>query len=380
MLVLIACGPVPAAAQDLGRQPDFSAAGAFRGLQFDTPTQPQGPPALAGPPKRPATRRGRWTGELHIGLVRGSAATGGTSTLPLAGPSFVTVSGVTSPAVSSWYFGAGAQWLNQDLTATNNGAMSAIDPILTADDVERARGRVFGGRVARALSNRVDLEVTIDGSSSAYGLTASTLGVLQASANSFRSSVARAIDAFSSLSVTSVLSGTTTPGDQFFATTALNFYLRRGRFSPYVTGGAGAAVNHGSVSATLTGLVKYSINGLAKTESDVVNVNFTERTTEPAAVLGAGFTQDFSPRTGVRVDLRLYLSANPDRTTVSAAPSTTGSATVEDIVPVGLHAIQFSGVAGTPSTLSVPVSNFQTFTGAGTRRQATFLVGYFVRF
>lgn len=320
---------------------------------------------------------------MHVGLVRASAPTSGTGLLPPAGIPFETVNSLSSPAVSSWFFGTGAKWLNQEVSSFEGG-IAPLDVFLTEGAGTRTRGRVFGGRIARALTGRVDVELAVDASSGSYGLTSATLAGLQATATSFFP-VWNAIlgQNLPSASGTAILSGTTDPGDQIFATAAVNVYSHHGRFSPYVTGGAGVAINHGGVAAALDGNIKYQLGPFAKSETDAVTVDFSQVRTEPVVVLGIGFTQDTSPRTGIRVDLRAYLSRNPDRTVLSALPSTTGTPTVEDYLALGqanLNVLQFSGVSGTPSTLSVPVSNFTTYAGTGVRVQATFLVGVFVRF
>src|SRR5579863_8654275 len=99
---VLAASPRPAAAQT-GSTLDLS--GAFRGERFDRAPQPTRLPVSAPTPPR---RRQSWTTDLHIGLVPTSAPVQGAGTLPPAGADFLAADGLlTSPAVSSWFFGNG---------------------------------------------------------------------------------------------------------------------------------------------------------------------------------------------------------------------------------------------------------------------------------
>lgn len=381
LLAVIALQPAAAAAQGPAQSSDLDLAGAFRGVRFDVPNHPD---EAAPKAPSPTAHGSTWTVELHVGLVRSSTPTAGTGALPPIVSPFETVDHLQSPAVSSWFFGNGAQWINQELGNAELGGISAVDQFITESAGTRGRGRVFGGRLAHALTSRLDVEFVVDASSGSYALTPSALTGLQAAATSFAPAWNAVLsENLPSGSAVGVLTGTTDPGDQIFTTAAINFYSRRGRFSPYLTAGAGAVLNHGGIVANLDGTVKYQLGTFAKTEEDLVTINFTQARVEPVVVLGLGFTYDTTPRTGIRIDVRTYISPNPERTLLSAAPSTTGTPTVEDFLSAfgtNINVLQFSGVAGTPSTLSVPVSNVQTYTGTGRRAQATVLIGTFFRF
>lgn len=323
-----------------------------------------------------------WTMEIHGGLVRGSNVTAGVGALPPSGAPFETASGLESPALSSWYFGDGAKWLTGDISNLEpSKKLTPLDTVLTEGAASRTHGASYGGRVAYALSRRLDVEFTVDRSVGDFNVTSTTLTGLQASASTFMSAWSYLLNGLSSSPfVTSQLSGTVHPGSQTFNTVALNLFSRHGRYSPYLTGGAGVVLNRGDVSALLSGNLQYLADNLSKTEIDAVSVGFSEAHVQPVFVVGAGVLADLTAHTGFRLDLRVYVSGNPERTTVSASPSTTGTPTVDDLVSINGYTFQFSGVPGTPSTLSVPVANFQTFSGTGLRKQAGLTVGYYFRF
>jgi hypothetical protein len=383
IFVLAACHPAAARAQApaLGVAPFM--VGALRNVRFDVspPDLPQtatNAPVVTAPTRSP---RPAWNLEFHGGTVSSSNPTGGAGTLPPSGMSFPTSSGIVSPAVSSWYFGDGAAWLNRTLTVVAPSfKVAAIDTVLTSAATGRGRGGAIGFRMARAASDRIEVEFTFDASSGSCALTSSALTALQKSSDTFSAAWNGILGGFPAASSTSHLTGTVSGGDQAFGTGTVNIYFRRRRFSPYVTGGAGLAVNRGSVSAALAGNLQFFVSTFSKTETDLVTVTFTEAHIEPVVALGGGFTGDVTGRSGVRADVRVYLSGNSARTVVSASPSTTGTPTVEDLVSPGGGVIQFSGVLGTASTLSVPVTNVQTFAGGGLRAQVALLVGYFIRF
>jgi hypothetical protein len=377
VLVLIAGCPTTASSQTAEPLSTSGSGVSLGGVRFDDSFQNRGLARSA--PSVPSRRT--WTVEVHGGVAGGSSPSGGTGLLPASGTPFAAQNGLESPAVNSWYFGDGTKWLNAELASIRVvNRVTPLDTLLTGSAVSRTRGADLGGRVARALSSRLDVEFTVDVSAGDYGVTAGTLTGLQTSATSFLTAWNRVLSALPSFSVTSQLSGTIHPGNQTFSTVTLNLFSRRGRFAPYLTGGAGIVVNHGDVSALLSGNLQFLADNLSKTETDSVSISFSEARVQPVVVIGTGFTQDLTARTGLRLDIRFYLSRNPDRTTLSASPVTTGTPTVDDLVVLGGSVLQFSGVPGTPSTLSVPVTNMQTFTASGLRTQGALFLGYFFRF
>jgi hypothetical protein len=180
-------------------------------------------------------------------------------------------------------------------------------------------------------------------------------------------------------SVTSQLGSTDRYGQRTLATAAIDYVISFGPVTPYVAVGGGAAVNTGSVEATLTGDVQLKVNTFAVDQTDAVDIVFGERRWEPVAVIGAGLVGQLTHRIGWRVDLRDYLVASGWRTTVTATPAVSGSG-VTDLVNSTGSAIQFNPAPTPASTLSLPLTNVTTFTGTGWHRQWSASFGLFLRF
>lgn len=238
--------------------------------------------------------------------------------------------------------------------------------------------------MAHALTHRVDVEFTVDASAGQNALTTSALTALRNATGSFVTAWTAAFQRAPD-TATSQLTTASLAGGQISATGTLNAYLRRGRFSPYLAAGGGAILSTGSASATLLGHLQLSAGGTSASETDVLTLVGRQGHLEPVLSIGGGFTEDVTPRSGLRLDVRVYLSGNSAGTFVSASPTTTTSPPgVITLIATGQEiqdTIVFSGTSGVSSTLSGPaLSNVRTFTGSGVVAQASLTLGYFFRF
>ena len=146
------------------------------------------------------------------------------------------------------------------------------------------------------------------------------------------------------------------------------------------------------MSATLVGRYRFTSSlggsGAPFEETDTVTVR-SSRTfgTTVVGIVGLGWKQDLSTRSGVRFDARAYLGRNPTRIVVDARPSvTTGSPASAFVAHSSAGAIQFVNngsvmYGGQQSSLSGPaLAGFETFTGTGILWQLSLTLGAFLRF
>jgi hypothetical protein len=354
------------------------AAGCILPLAVPSPARAQStsstPPAEALPAARP------WTVEIHGGAMRGVAPTGGGGQLPPYGGSFQAANGDTSPAVSSWYFGDGAKWLNYFTSPSSSLAVKPLDSVLTSPALQRQRGPLWGVRVTRELSHHLDVEVAIDRAQGSNVLSTIAATGLQSSVNSYQSVWRFLLGGLPSNSVSSALSVTDNVGRQTFATSAVDFVFGEHRWARYVSVGGGLVVNTGTPVATLTGTVGFAINGRSALQSDTVTIRFAERHVQPAGTFGGGVIYYATPRSGFRVDGRVYIHRVAGQTFLSTSPSTSGTPNVVDLLNPANGVIEFSGLSTSPSTLSQTVTNVQTYGGGGVTTHLSLSIGYFFRF
>jgi hypothetical protein len=165
------------------------------------------------------------------------------------------------------------------------------------------------------------------------------------------------------------------------------------RFVSYVTLGAGLLSTGGEeANASLVGRYQFSSpagGGNAPfNETDTVTIRSAGSLgTRFVGVVGLGWKQDLSSRTGLRFDLRTYVSRNTTAIVVDARPSVaTGSPSSTVVLTnTGLGAIQFANgsvdSAGPYSSLSgPPITGFETFRGSGVSIQFNLSLGVFLRF
>jgi hypothetical protein len=360
-----------------------------------------------------AVSKGKWEVEVHGGGAFGSNPTGGTGSLPPAGPVFVTSTLNSSRRASSWYFGDGAALMNAINASFPAGLFAASGRITPLDPVLRQQGATwgnsgdFGARVSRAISSRLSVEFTLDAATSQLKLTDALLAGVEASRASFISAWNDQTGlirtgggfVFTNSSVTSVATINDQKGRRLFSTGAMTFdFPARGRVVPYATAGAGVISNiGGSPSVTLSGNYRFtSLNAFFSpgtpfspqfpvNETDTVTIRLVPASNHPfVSVFGGGIKVAGSSRWGVRADVRAYVSQNTVDVLVDATPQVTTATPAGVIASTLTPSIQFSNnpaITNQQSTLSgAPISGFKTFSSSGTPVQVSVSFGYFVRF
>jgi hypothetical protein len=334
---------------------------------------------------------GKWDVEFHVAGVAVTGANGGTGIAEFPAGNPIATGGFTSTtrAVSSWYFGDGAQLLNQVIAGFGvTTRMTPLDGALRTHVAQRNQNVAFGFRLGRTLTPRIDAEFTFDYSPGGLKFTDEANDAIQAANSSFGPAwiALLATGGTTNRQANSVIELQDGDGYQMSAIGALRLYFTdAGRFRPFATAGAGALINGGDApSATLTGTYSFLFAGLFPiNERDVATVSVDVKDTSFVGMVGGGFDYHLSPRQGIRAGVRLHLGPNQVNTVVSASPSVTIQSPAFAINTGGNPSVQFSNTTllGRSSSLSGPaVSDMQTFTGSGIYLHTHFVVGYFLRF
>lgn len=356
---------------------------------------PSAPVAVtAGAPRAWGTGR-KWELEAHGGGAFGGLSTAGR---PIAafpvGASFTAPNGFSSRYASSWYFGDGATLINQILPGLFGPRVAAtrmtpLDPVLTAAGLERRRGPSVGGRVSRRLTPTVSAEFAIDSAGETWKMTRTALSGIEATRASFSS----IWDAFVATGATiflgpAVSSNTTLAaerdGRQTLATGAAIIELPlKGRVVPYTVAGGGVRVRSGDLpTATLTGHYQFrALDIFPFNETDVVTVHFAAKDKVPVGFFGGGVKLALTERQGLRVDVRMHVSANAVDTLVDAHPNVVLATPASTVSSGGTPFLVLSNSSAIRSNLTGPaIADLKTFTGSGRDFQTNLTVGYFVRF
>ena len=332
-----------------------------------------------------------WEIEFHGGGTLVTALSGSTGSLPAQGGPFTSVTGSTSRAVSSWYFGDGAKLLNEFLSSFGvPQRISPLDSVLRHQLAERGNGGDFGLRVSRDISPRFGAEFNLDFTSAPVNLSGGALAGIEASRESFVPAFANGLlstGPFTSVTATSESQAATGAGNQIAATGTLNINLTtRGRVTPYATVGAGVIVNNGdSATVDLDGRYAFDISGFFPiAESDSVHLSQVNDNVF-VGVLGGGFKTLLTERSGIRVDARVHVGSHTVRTLLSADPDMEVSpspATDRAVASYLTPGIQFSNneALGLTTLGGATIKDFESFNVDGIRSRVLVTVGYFWRF
>lgn len=339
-------------------------------------------------------QRDRWEVDIHVGGLTAGALAGSSAGLPAPGASFLTYWGTPSRRVSSWYFGDGAQLLNQvvDRMATLDYSglshLSSLDSTLTSAIAERRTGVVVGGRIARVLTPRWSVEGSVEYSSGHLAIRQTALEAIEAARASYVTAWQGFLRTgpFSNVKVTSLTNPTPSAGRQVFTTVAvvLNLAANR-RMVPFVTGGAGLISTLGTMpSVTLIGNTSAQMwSSAPMNETDTMTLRLDGPKAALIALVGGGVKYALRSRWGLRLDLRAYMAKNRIGTLIDANPKVV-LATPEGVAAtLTVPALQFSNTArfGDQSSLSGPaLSGVRTFSGGGTATHVTVTTGLFWRF
>jgi hypothetical protein len=298
------------------------------------------------------------------------------------------VVGTTSRRTSSWYFGDGAALLNQVSATLGLGpSIAPLDGAVHQPLSERRRGATFGFRLNRSFLHRFGAEFTLEYSRGRLMLRQAALADVEAARASFVPAWTALIGTgpFMNPTVTSVTTLNDRVGRQILATGTLNVDLRTsGRAIPYVSLGAGLKANQGGTpSVSLEGNYRFQILGVYPVnETDSVTLR-TSIANAAVGVVGGGVRFFFSPRWGMRFDIRALVSKASIGTVIDTR-SRPAPLTAPAGAPASLStpSVQFSnnGTLG-PSSLAGPqLTGFRGFSSRGWESQTNITSGLFVRF
>jgi opacity protein-like surface antigen len=268
--------------------------------------------------------------------------------------------------------------------------ISALDAALQRRVVERRSGGVFGVRVARTLTSRFAAEFTLDYDTGALALTDETSSSLEATRSGFAAlwNAGLRSGLFTSRTIGADITRLDRGARELVTAGALLVNLpASSRLTPYVAAGAGYASTRGtppSVALTGTYEITVAFPGIpvsALRQTDALAISSTIDNGN-LWVLGGGVKYALSSRWGVRFDVRDYLRRVTATTVIATAPatppSTFGSLTLLTF-PGTTPPVVFSGTPGS-STLSVPLSGFETFRGSGVEHRVHATGGVVLRF
>ena len=329
---------------------------------------------------------GGWEFEVHGGGLLMANASGGSGSLPDLGSSFTTVTSRSSRHVASWFFGDGAELFNG--TAAGLGIperITSLDPVLNNPLAERQDGGSFGFRVSREVTPRVAAEFNFDFTSTPLEMPAASVAGIQASSTSFVPAWNALLDTgpFVGVRVGSTDTIQDSEGTQMVGTGALNINLTtQGRFIPYVTVGAGVISNTGDTpTANLEGSYTFDIfDAFPTNETDKVSLHHAIDDNVFVGVFGGGVKVFLTPRSGIRVDVRVHLGATTGQTLLDAKPDVATSSPAFALASRTDPSIQFSNdpSIGEESTLTGPdIDGFQSFSVGGVQSQILVTGGYF---
>jgi hypothetical protein len=338
---------------------------------------------------RPAAKRTPWEVTFFGGFMGGSTPTGGDSQLPAAGTSFTTFNGLPTRAVSSWYFGDGAVFMNQVLAgAAVSTRITSLDPALAETGAKQKPGGTFGVRLGRPITSRLSAEFSLEFSTGHSEITDDARAAIDASVNSFSGAFAGYFSRVSAFGSVPNLTSTSTvehnkTGSQLLVSGSVNFALARaGSLLPYVTVGAGSVSHRGDhPSVTIVGDYRFnSPTGAPFHETDTVTLEFRTGS-GVVALFGGGVKKELSARSGFRADVRVSAGGGKTSTRLDATPvsvqGTPGSALAAVISPT----IQISNQPVFRSSLSgAALSDFEAFKGSGSGMKVSATIGYFLRF
>jgi len=345
-----------------------------------TTTQRSAPPAHAH----------RWEIEGHFSASTGGSSAGGTARPIPTGTFLLMADGITSTrAVVSWFFGDGTTLFNQ--VATLRGItprMSSIDLALSAQLTKRNTGGQVGVRIGREMTSLISLEFMIEDGFNSLALSNDALTMSEVARASFAPAMLALNNSTGTLVANPTLNATRTvvnnTSGQFIALGAMSLnFMPAERYHPFLTFGEGVIADHGTrPSIQLTSDGQFTMtNGAPLHQTDTITLRATS-SPSLLVMIGGGLKWPLSPRAGLRLEGRWYLSQNTTNVVLDAAPlsiggPTTGAALLNATNP----GLQFSTINGVRSSLSgTPLSAFETYTGNGIRQQMTFSAGYYWRF
>jgi opacity protein-like surface antigen len=334
-------------------------------------------------------RSGAWEIDFHVGGISEGSAPSGTAiaSFPVGDP-IATPNGVTSRAVSSWYFGDGAELLNSVNRQHSTPQMVAtLDPTLRSAAAGSSGGVTFGVRVSRRFKPRLSAEFAIDFGATPVDFTDEAREAIDAAATSFISAWDGFLDDSSATNrdVTADATVTDSTGGQTFVTGLVRYDLRADtRLTPYVTAGVGGVFGRGDApAAALTGRYQFNFGPAPYSETDRVAIHVVPDDSGFATVFGGGVDYAVSRNRALRVDVRVVVASVSSAVFIDAEPEAAINSPAAAISTFTNPSIQFANSPFTPRRTSLsgpPIAGLETFSASSTSVRLNLSVGYVFRF
>jgi opacity protein-like surface antigen len=339
-----------------------------------------------------------WEVEVHGGSVISPEIPSGSSSLPPPGTTFDIGAGFQSRSVSSWFVGDGAQLLNgvaaafESLSGIAGARITPLDAVANNPLADRKGGASIGFRVGRRITARLVAEFNFDYASAPFEERASARSGLTSTSASFGPTFSPILSPsffFVGANPTAT-SGLEVDdgGREITYTGTVRFeFPTRGRFTPYVAGGAGVTQLKGDgPAATVDGGFSYLLAGIGPYEEhDTVALTQTFDESVFIGVFGGGVNIALNGRSGIRVDARVHMGSTTDRVEMDASPRVVPGSPRFWLASSTNPSISFNSMPQPspfpPSSLSgPPIVDFTTFEASGVRSQFLWGVGYYFRF
>jgi hypothetical protein len=334
----------------------------------------------------------RWQAEIVGGLSFFELPTSGDAALPSQGPPLPTTS-PTHPSrrVPTWFLGDGASLLNgANAEFGAAGVLVPLDAALGSLGLSGTNAPVMGLRLRRALTSRWSLDLSTELWTGSTEVAPALLDAVEASRASFETAFAGLFSTgpFSSTSVNATATIDDRTSRELAVIASVRYHLLTGALAPYVTIGGGVITRIGDLpSITLAGDYSFQFSNDQSitpsfAESDLLTLRF-EQAAGPVGMAGGGFRTDLSPRFGLSLDGRVYLSKDTLSLRLDSLPSMTSSTPAGAIGSGTAPSVHFSNntSTGRDSSLSgTPLNGFKAFTSSGLQTRYAVTAGVFVRF
>lgn len=346
----------------------------------------------------------RWEVSLSVGPAIGQTSTAGRGSLPPPGD-YVSVppsqAGLRTRSVPSWYFGAGAQLIDEaNFPVGNTRILSAVAPVsldrvLTSHAARRPTGAAFAASVSRRVGDRFRVELGVDVSRTGLEFTSNVDLAISASRVGFErffADIARLPGFSDSFEVSSTATVTGQDGTEVLLAGMIhrdswivNESGKLDRLSLGIGGGVLVPLADGP-QVRMEGRYRFvralPTSSMSIEERDTVVARIVTRPI-PVASLAGGWARQLGTRMGIRADARahVHLGGGGYRTVVTATPEREGTGGFQTPYSTATHTtvLRFANLG--PSSLSAPaVQNLTTFKSGGVHARYTFSMGVSYRF
>lgn len=337
------------------------------------------------------TTAGKWQVDLVGGLSKFDLPTGGTATLPPAGPP-LTTDGPTAPSrsIPTWFLGDGASLLNG--TNADWGVPARVTPVdqaLGSLGLSGTNSAVVGVRIRRRFTNRLSLELSADLLPGSREVSPTLLSAADAAVASFEPAMAGllATGPFTNVSISATRSAAGQSSREVATTAALQWTISHGAWSPYLTLGGGLVNQIGDLpSITLTGHYQATIVGedleeVPIDETDTLRISY-DQGSALVGVAGVGIRGLLTNRLGLVADGRVLIGQQTLALTLNAEPMVATLTPADSISSSSTPAVQFSNnpSTGRQSSLSGSLKDFKAFSTSGVQVRYLITAGIFFRF